>query len=324
MPFEDDEQPRPSRIEVRTSAVLELSWVLYLMGQGHHDAVEALREPGERLRRDLAAAYEDGQDWLPEISILAERIGVLMTDDVDDFLRGIERAARMDGAIPELLSEPPEIREATALRLERLRADPALARRSREVLSEIWGLLRPEWESAGRDAVRRACADWSGRIRGGAGLMDLIPTRNHPARRAEQERLLGLRRRVVLTPVWFCRAGGSILDMGTFVHVGGPVRPVDSDAVRRKEAEHLATRLKVLADGTRVALLRDLAAEPASVMDLARRFRLAQPTVSNHIRLLRDAGLLESRKDGARILYSVPRDQLERLLDDARSVLLGC
>lgn len=321
MPFEDAEQLRPVRLDVRPSAVLELTWVLHLLEHGHLDAIDALRDHGERFRRELTDIYEDGYECLPDVSILAERIGALLTEDADEFLRGIERAARLDGVSLDLLSEAPDVREATLRHLARLREDPALARRCAALFSDIWELLRPEWERTGLDAVRRACADWSARISAGAGPMDLLPSK-HVARRAEQGRLLGMRRRVVLTPMYFCREGGSIIDVGTFVHVGGPARPPDTDAARRKEAEHLATRLKVLADGTRVALLRDLAAEPASVMDLSRRFKLAQPTVSNHIRLLRDAGLLEARKDGARVLYRVPRDQLDRLLDDARSVLL--
>jgi ArsR family transcriptional regulator len=134
--------------------------------------------------------------------------------------------------------------------------------------------------------------------------------------------LLRQRSRVVLAPMHFSRMGGLVLDMTGFVLAGGPFRLDEVEEVRRKESELIASRMKVLADGTRVALLRELALEPASVMDLARRFELAQPTVSNHVRLLRDAGLLESRKDGPKVVYRVPREQLERLLDDTRRRLL--
>jgi DNA-binding transcriptional ArsR family regulator len=191
------------------------------------------------------------------------------------------------------------------------------------VLTAVWDRVRPAWEETGREAVRVACGEWEERLRQGAGLMDIVPSR-HIARRADQERLLGLRRRVVLTPLYFCRVGGSILDLTSFVHVGGPAGAFDDEALRRKEADAIAGKLKVLADGTRVALLRELATEPASVMDLARRFHLAQPTISNHVRLLREAGLLSARKDGTRIVYSVPRDQLGRILDETRSLLLDC
>ena len=127
----------------------------------------------------------------------------------------------------------------------------------------------------------------------------------------------------MLSPLYFCPPrGGIVIDTTDFVHVGGPMQPVEGERVRREESEQLATRLKVLADGTRVSLLRQLTEEPATVMDLARRFGLAQPTVSNHVRLLRDAGLLDARRDGARVVYRVAPERLERLLDDTRQVLL--
>jgi DNA-binding transcriptional ArsR family regulator len=122
--------------------------------------------------------------------------------------------------------------------------------------------------------------------------------------------------------MYFVTMGGFLIDMTTYMHLGGPASPADAERVRREESDLIANRLKVLSDGTRVALLRDLALEPASVMDLARRFHLAQPTVSTHVRLLREAGLLDSKKDGARVVYSAPRERLDRVFEDTRHLLL--
>jgi ArsR family transcriptional regulator len=324
MPYEaDGEPPRLGQVEVRPSAVLELTWVLHLLEWDRYDGIEELAAEADRLRAGFAAAIDDGHRSLPDVSILAERIGVLMTDEADSFLHGIERAAQLDGVGLDLRSESAEVRAATLARLDRLRADPALARRYAAALTDVWDVVRPAWEATGREMVRRTGAEWSERVRRGVGLLDVIPGR-HIARHVDQERLLWQRRRVVLTPLYFCRVGGAIVDMTAFVHVGSPARPVDGEALRRKEAELIASRLKVLADGTRVALLRDLASEPSSVMDLSRRFGLAQPTISNHVKVLRDAGLLDAQKDGARVVYSVPRDQLGRLLDETRDLLLDC
>lgn len=313
MPFETERaEPRPVQVEVRPSAVLELTWVIYMS--------ECVDDLGG-VTREVAEVMADGYGNLPDVAILAARIDALMGREADTFLEGLGRAAQLDNVGLELRSESPEVREATLDRLARLRADPHLVRRYTLALSHIWDAVRPEWEATGRQVVERTCADWAERVRQGAGPIDLMPSK-HIARRADQERLLAERRRVVVTPLYFCRQGGSILDLTTFMHAGGPAQPQDGESLRRQESEHIAARLKVLADGTRVALLRELAAEPASVMDLARRFRLAQPTVSNHVRLLRDAGLLESRKDGARVVYRVPRDQLSQLLDETRDLLL--
>jgi DNA-binding transcriptional ArsR family regulator len=321
MPFEaDEDQARRVQIDVRPSAVLELTWVLCMLEWDRYDHVEGLRDQAPSLLEEIADAVGDVHGGLPDVSILAERIGALLTDEADTFLHGLEGAAQLDGAGLELRSESPDVREATLARLERLRDEPVRAARYGAVLTRVWEAVRPEWERTGRPAVLRACADWSARLRQGAGLTELLSGR-HIARRADQERLLGRRRRIVLTPMYFCGVGGSIVDMTGYVHIGGPLRPSEAHELR-KDSELIAARLKVLADGTRVALLRQLVQEPASVMDLARRFGLAQPTVSNHVRLLRDARLLESTRDGARTVYRVPRDQLGRLLEETRDLLL--
>jgi DNA-binding transcriptional ArsR family regulator len=325
MPFEAERVERPVQVEVRPSAVLELTWTLYKSeGAYSRAAAEHVWEATEDVRaaaEQVWAVMADGYRNLPDVSVLAARVDALLGVEADTFLGNLERAVHLDNVGLELRSESPEVREATLDRLARLRADPDLVRRYAEALSHTWDAVRPEWEETGRQVVERTCAEWAERLRQGAGLLDLVPS-THIARRADQERLLAQRRRVVVTPLHFCDRGGSIIDLTAYMHIGGPARPVDGEALRRKEAEHIASRLKVLADGTRVALLRELAAEPASVMDLARRFHLAQPTVSNHVRLLREAGLLSAQKDGARVVYSVPRDQLGQLLDRTRDLLL--
>jgi DNA-binding transcriptional ArsR family regulator len=311
---------RGPQVEARPSAVLELIWALCRLHWharlpdvlGPVDDVSALHD-------ELEAVWDDGCP--ADASILAERLGALISDEADTFLRGFDRAAEMDGVGLDLRSEAPEIRAATIARLERLRRDPAFRRRYRALLVRLWELVRPSWEETGLAVARRSSADWSQRLRQGANFRELLPGK-HPHMFTSHEQLLRDRPRIVLTPMYLATMGGFILDMATFVHIGGPASPADAERMRRDESELIANRMKVLSDGTRVALLRDLALEPASVMDLARRFHLAQPTVSTHVRLLREAGLLESQKDGARILYSAPRERLDRVLEDARHMLL--
>ncbi|HEY4027509.1 MAG TPA: metalloregulator ArsR/SmtB family transcription factor [Candidatus Dormibacteraeota bacterium] len=325
MPFEaGGDRGRPGgRIEVVPSAVLELTWILYMLEWNHELAGdEALRAAAPALRDELTALWgSDDDDCLADVSILAERIGALHSGEADTFLNGLERAATLGGVGLELRSETPAVREATIARLERLRREPEVARRYAGILRRAWDVVRPTWEETGRQTVLRTCREWTERLSQGARVVDML-TPKHVLRRSEQGMLLTLRPRVVLSPMYFASSGGSVIDMTSYLHVGGAARPLDEEQARREDCEKIATRMKVLADATRVGLLRALAHEPASVMDLARRFRLAQPTVSNHVRLLRDAGLLDSRKDGPRIVYSVPREQLGRLLDETRDLLL--
>ncbi len=62
----------------------------------------------------------------------------------------------------------------------------------------------------------------------------------------------------------------------------------------------LDTAFAALADPTRRAILARLAKGEASVMELARPFEMTQPAISQHLKVLEDAGLVVQRIDGAR------------------------
>jgi DNA-binding transcriptional ArsR family regulator len=62
---------------------------------------------------------------------------------------------------------------------------------------------------------------------------------------------------------------------------------------------------EALADPTRRRLLELLAAGERSAGELAEEFAISRPGVSRHLRVLREAGLVRTRGDGQRRLYSV-------------------
>ena len=71
--------------------------------------------------------------------------------------------------------------------------------------------------------------------------------------------------------------------------------------------------LQVLADPVRLAIVESLAREPASVGVLAERFPISRPAISRHLRLLREAGLVDSVADGTRNVYRVRPEGLATL-----------
>jgi ArsR family transcriptional regulator len=69
-------------------------------------------------------------------------------------------------------------------------------------------------------------------------------------------------------------------------------------------ARELATRFKALADPTRLAIVNQLAgAAEVCVCDIVPGTGLSQPTVSHHLRLLREAGLVASERRGTWAYY---------------------
>ena len=80
----------------------------------------------------------------------------------------------------------------------------------------------------------------------------------------------------------------------------GPATP----PLAAEEAAALADKFKALADPARVAIVNRLAAaDEVCVCDLNAALELAQPTVSHHLRVLREAGLVESSRRGTWAFY---------------------
>ena len=82
----------------------------------------------------------------------------------------------------------------------------------------------------------------------------------------------------------------------------------------RSAAEDLAERFKALADPTRVAIVNSLsAADEVCVCNLTATFDLSQPTISHHLKILRDAGLVESTRRGTWAYYRLVPEAIDAL-----------
>jgi DNA-binding transcriptional ArsR family regulator len=68
--------------------------------------------------------------------------------------------------------------------------------------------------------------------------------------------------------------------------------------------------LHALSDGSRRTVLEVLRDHPATAGELAERLPIARPGVSRHLRVLREAGLVEVRQDAQRRVYSLRPDPL--------------
>ena len=69
------------------------------------------------------------------------------------------------------------------------------------------------------------------------------------------------------------------------------------------ESSHCVGRLKVLADETRLAVIESLMDGPKHVGELVDLVGVEQSLMSHHLKVLRDAGLVQARRDGKAVLY---------------------
>jgi ArsR family transcriptional regulator len=87
-----------------------------------------------------------------------------------------------------------------------------------------------------------------------------------------------------------------------------------SSPLGAEERAELAARFKALADPTRVAILSMLSAEAeVCVCVLTGELDLSQPTISHHLRILREAGLVEASRRGTWAFYRLVPEALEAL-----------
>jgi len=77
-----------------------------------------------------------------------------------------------------------------------------------------------------------------------------------------------------------------------------------------------ADRLKALGHPVRLGIARRLADEPETcACDFADAFGVSQPTVSQHLKVLREAGLVTTRRRGTQICYSLDRVAIRGLAE---------
>jgi len=96
-----------------------------------------------------------------------------------------------------------------------------------------------------------------------------------------------------------------LLDVGSEESAGACCTLADGEALSADQAARLAPMFKALGDPARLRLLSLIAASgpEACVCDLTGAFDLTGPTISHHLRVLREAGLVDSERRGTWVYY---------------------
>jgi DNA-binding transcriptional ArsR family regulator len=85
--------------------------------------------------------------------------------------------------------------------------------------------------------------------------------------------------------------------------------------MRADDAPDLDAAFAALADPTRRAILVRLMTGEATVQEMARPFAISQPAISRHLRVLEEAGLIETRVDGSARPRRLKAETVERIWD---------
>jgi DNA-binding transcriptional ArsR family regulator len=313
-------------ISAKASAAVEMDWAL--TGAHRFDgevqpALHAFYEDNpalaERVRRLWGPDETLSYPSFLELSALAYGGGLLFTSEIDTFLSRLEDLClEVPGALA-FVAESPEDRSKLLRRLQILRTDERFRRNYVEVITEVWTGLRGLWESEGRSAVEAALADCRAYLKRGSDPKELAVRHLEQVNctnigRAEMNFLidgLGGSGEIVLVPAFFT-AKGLVADLPGTLIIGTPGKPVA--AASRARTDDLARRLKAIADPTRLAILDALTQQDMSISEVTNHFGLAQPTVSNHVKQLREAGVVTSRTEGKKRQLTVRREVVDEII----------
>jgi ArsR family transcriptional regulator len=92
--------------------------------------------------------------------------------------------------------------------------------------------------------------------------------------------------------------------------------PLSAEPLSQAQAEQVAPLLKALAEPVRLRLMSLIASHPggeACVCDLNGAFDLSQPTISHHLKVLNEAGLVDRDKRGVWVYYRARTEALATL-----------
>ncbi len=318
---------------VTPSAASEIAWLLNLLAQTARYAEPALAEldasllPGigrlrQPVRERLQQLWSDGLAGCPELMYAAHLADCVLDDEPKRLFAWLATANHGSSSARAMLTEPEPDRAAIGGRLNRLRDDARARHAYRDILVDVWRVASSVWERRGRQVVADACAVWKAKLDTGASVEELVPPR-HPLTNSDRlgfDDLFTHRKEFALSPLYFCMSGGHVIDLDDYVHIAVP----SSDLVparKTRDAMFVSDRLRVLAEPTRVHILIQLLSAPSGVMEIARALRVSQPTVSGHLKILREAGLIQPKRFGARMVMVASRKRVERLLEDARATI---
>jgi DNA-binding transcriptional ArsR family regulator len=307
------------RYLVKSSLVMELVWALMIHeGEPEPEAYPARAQrfagaPG--LPERVAAFWGDGDPCYTELFIVAERAGVLHEPDPERLWAGLEAGATAAPGVEAMSSETGADRRRFQDRLDRLRRDDDVRSAWLQLVKDVWSAVSEQWSRDGRQAVGAYEWDLRGKFARSHSYADLAALL-----KCDLDGMLpqlvreyaGEGKPVVMVASWFARKTFVMgLDDCLLVGHAAPAGWVGPTA----ETRNRARRFKALGDPTRLAILESAARYPKTVGELAGEMGVAQPTVSNHVRILRDAGLLGPVNDEPRRMEPDP-EALKCLADE--------
>jgi DNA-binding transcriptional ArsR family regulator len=324
MQIVDNSEDRSGTLSVMgPSLALELDWTvhgcMWPKLRGAYPVLERLYSERPDLEQSVRGFWPDDMKCFAEVGILAHHAGALELTDFPALRGAVEATVE---SLPDdltLASETPENRSAILARLAVLRDSSTRRDAYLDLLGELWSEVDEWWQVSGVPAVVRAAGDLRRDVERGADWRQRVSSECEALSRHLPDildrQLAG--QRILLAPTALF-GKGYYMDLPGASLVGFGV--ARGDAARQTRTELVARRLRALADPTRLAILDRLADGPSTVSEIARHFLLSQPTVSVHVKTLREAGVVSADRRGVRLELAIDKQAVSDLAGDLTSL----
>jgi ArsR family transcriptional regulator, arsenate/arsenite/antimonite-responsive transcriptional repressor len=329
------------RVTCAPSSVMELVYAqFYLQRRMHHARSFEVPWAGPLLSADPEVGRDFEAYWAQHglegpgvaLFVLAARYGFVYDGDPERFLNELPNLAERYARDGEHLGagddgdEYPDQLADLRRRIEVLR-DERQARALATLLRRLWAFLSEGWEQHGRSAVVEAVRAFDAEFRRTSSVLEALPA-HHFTRfehLAQTIREAAATARVAVVPLWLAASGGFGFRVDDVQYVGYGLQSEHAFERTAERVFEVARRVKALADPNRLlalALVSTFAGMRPTVGDLAHQIGVSQPTVSGHLRLLREAGLVAVEKQGNKAFYRLDPDAVRALLHDLEDTLL--
>lgn len=344
MPSELGPENNAADLRIAVSPVLDFQFGLFLLMKHCIDpekwvpdwAVEVERRAPELVQRytgfwDRAGLGEaDGAPYREcgELLVAGWHTGMLFAANVGAALDAAERAFAAGFEIPPLASEPAGVVALMRERVAWLQENSEGRGEFMGIVRALWQMIEPQWQRFGKQGAESAARDLATRARADVDIRTLVPGNNFVHKEAFQRDILAARANgeLIIVPLGLAGGGQFYWAFPGLVLIGAGIESAEREAKRRERAERAANKLKVLSDPTRVAILYELLKgrqhNPSTVTELASQFGLSQPTVSVHVKMLREAGLVQAERDGNQVFYRADEAVIKGYIDQATDDLL--
>lgn len=304
---------------------MELVWATLIKAdedEATYSARAARFASSPQLTQRILDFWGDREACFTEVLLVAERGGVLLEDDPDALWAGLAEAAALSPRYEPLTSESEEDKLEFRSRLATLHQDPVRRAAWLQLLRDVWSAVAEQDETFGQDEIEAELWRYRSKLpRAGtyADMASLVGTCDfHGMLPRVIGEAVAAQQEIVVVPSWLGRKAFVVTFVDRVMWApAAPSRPAGPTEDTRRRARVF----KALADPTRLSIFETIAHRPRAVGELAGELGVTQPTVSNHVRILRDAGLLAQDKGEGRRL-SADTAAFERYLREARRAVM--